>query len=46
MIVQEVKPKSPISFLSDEFIESLEEDEFIIKKSFNQEEENSTSKED
>jgi len=38
MIIQEVKSKSTISFLSDEFIESLEEDKFIIEESFNQEE--------
>lgn len=38
MIIQKIKPKSTISFLSDEFIESLEEDKFIIEKSFNQEE--------
>ena len=44
MIIQEVKPKSPISFLSDAFIESLEEDEFIIEKSFNQEKDSDSEK--
>jgi len=32
MVTQETKPNSLISFLSDDFIESLEENEFMIEE--------------
>ena len=44
MIIQKVKPKSTISFLSDEFIESLEEARFTIEESLNQEENSNSEK--
>lgn len=34
LLNKQIKPKSTISFLSDEFINDLEEDKYLIEESF------------
>ncbi len=44
LLIEKQKPTSFISFLSDNFINSLEEDEYIIKESFNKSKKNKDKK--